>query len=434
MRRSLTFIYFLFGISLSCGPHNKGERKPQFPIKENSIAEETRRHEVPEEEYRNEVERKGPSTSETNPEKDKIAEEEIKVHSNSCDAGEPSEVATPSPAERPEWVSSDHVISFSASNIPVVTVPQKETHFSSETTEKKAEKASRFFQYCSHPHLLSHEQIHALSELKSRFVFLYQNCEQAAKVLYSLTSIDLSGLGLRDLSLISGLPNLEVLDASRNQLRSTSGLSDLPQLKHLDLSDNRLEGVTNVLEFKQLESLNLSHNQIVDWGGLDHLTQLRELDISFNPEGDFSFLSEFSQVEKLHLIGLKLENIDFIYHLKFLSHLNLSHNGINDITPLSDLLRLNQLHLRNNLINDIGPLAYLGQLQVLDLGFNQIHNIDSLTHLGQLQWLDISHNLIEDMTPLNQLTMDLELRIKAQGKISREKDYKGGWWKQLFSW
>ena len=81
--------------------------------------------------------------------------------------------------------------------------------------------------------------------------------------LTNLTTLDLPGCHIENLSPLSGLTNLTHLNLRQNQISSISSLSGLTNLTILNLSDNRISSVSPLSRLTSLTDLDLSNNQIV---------------------------------------------------------------------------------------------------------------------------------------------------------------------------
>lgn len=95
--------------------------------------------------------------------------------------------------------------------------------------------------------------------------------------LESISFLDLSGMGLQDISCIGDCMGLLHLDLSDNSLSDLSYLSELKLLETLNVSCNRLSSLDGVEELSNLSSLNLSGNMITSINSLSCLTKLENL-------------------------------------------------------------------------------------------------------------------------------------------------------------
>ncbi|MGM0282924.1 MULTISPECIES: leucine-rich repeat domain-containing protein [unclassified Enterococcus] len=137
--------------------------------------------------------------------------------------------------------------------------------------------------------------------------------EVYAKELATLNEIELSGLG------ISNLTGIEYCENARN----------------IDLSTNKISEVSQLAGLSQLDQLNLSENEAPQ--KVEQLTQLTILYLnSANLDSDY-----------LEKIG-QLSNLEEFYAQK---------NKIKSVAPLKSCDSLRVLNLDNNLITDLRPLS-----------------------------------------------------------------------------
>ena len=106
-----------------------------------------------------------------------------------------------------------------------------------------------------------------------------------------------------------------VSPVNSNAVSDISSLSGLKQLSLLDLSNNGISDVSLLADLKQLGTLKLGGNPISDVSPLSNLAQLWWLDLSNNGISDVSPLAGFTQLRKL----------------------NLNNNAISDVSPLVGL-------------------------------------------------------------------------------------------------
>ena len=131
----------------------------------------------------------------------------------------------------------------------------------------------------------------------------------------NLKALNLTGYAV-DLSPLAGLPRLERLNLSGGGILDFQLLTGLVNLQQLDLSWNRLNNLAN------LEPLA-------------ELVNLQTLDLSSNRLSDLTVLAGMIQLKML----------------------SLRDNQIRDITPLTNLIKIDKLYLDDNMIVDLKPLV-----------------------------------------------------------------------------
>ena len=80
--------------------------------------------------------------------------------------------------------------------------------------------------------------------------------------LTKLRSLEVSGCGLKDFSTFSGMVALEELTASSNQVSDLSSLQELTKLRVLALNGNLIKDTSPLLGLKSLEWVNLMGNPV----------------------------------------------------------------------------------------------------------------------------------------------------------------------------
>ncbi|AFM02117.1 cell wall-binding protein [Desulfitobacterium dehalogenans ATCC 51507] len=105
-----------------------------------------------------------------------------------------------------------------------------------------------------------------------------------------LTSLNLDGYGIRDLTGLEACSNLRTLDLRNNFLKGSnlSTLQRLPDLEYLNLRNNDLEQVDTVRNLTKLTYLDISLNKIKDFAPIRDLTRLTSLFLKSNETQDFS--------------------------------------------------------------------------------------------------------------------------------------------------
>ena len=194
---------------------------------------------------------------------------------------------------------------------------------------------------------------------------------------------------ISDLSPLSNLNSLRILDLSDNSISDISPLSNLTiNLTFLNLSKNSISDVSPLSNLTHLGSLFLANNSISDVSSLSNLTGLRLLSLSNNSISDVSPLSSLIRLERLFLSNNGLSDISPISDLTNLTLLNLSENAISDVSPLSGLSRLKYLYLRRNSISDLAPLVAnkgLRDKDAIDVQNNPLSATSLNTHIPTLQ-------------------------------------------------
>ena len=306
------------------------------------------------------------------------------------------------------------------------------------------------------------EQLSTLSEaLPSCKIHSESADETASEVTFGSLSfrtdaeeLDLSNLGITDLSPLTVCKGLKKLDITGNSVSDLTPLMDLPELERLSFKDNVVTDLRPLMGMSSLRYINAEGNGITSTAALATLTNLNELYLAFNQLSDLSGLSKLSNLRKLglentglvdenlnqlasltsldllriydnpaltgeavdalksELRGCKIEHSDLVYFVEIggvkikedATEADLFGLGIKDISLIVKLKNLEKLDLGANEIENIYMFQYLkAPLKELRLANNRISDGTPLMYLESLELLDISGNDLSSVSPLKQI-------------------------------
>lgn len=223
-----------------------------------------------------------------------------------------------------------------------------------------------------------------------------------------VSDLDLSGMGIRDISALANCQFLTRLDLSGNDISDLSPLMNLPYLQWLDISDNRVSDLRPLMGLSSLSFLNAAGNDINSTSAVTMMTTLSTLYLDSNPIRDFSGLRKARGLTNLGLSGTGLRDTDLVYlrGLNLLSMLNIEDNP--ELTGEGvDALRtyLNTCQIRHSILSysiEIDGQIVPSDATTLDLSGRGISDLSNLQRLSSLQVLDLSYNSISNLYPLEQ--------------------------------
>ena len=199
--------------------------------------------------------------------------------------------------------------------------------------------------------------------------------------LDDLRTLGLSGNRVGDIKWLRKLDGLQAIDVSHNDIASLAPLSGHSKLTALNVGGNRVSDLAPVGGLKSLRTLLAYDNQITDIGALAGLTGLRTLMVDRN----------------------RIASIDPVAAMFELRTLGAAGNRIVHVWALISRPRLERLYLSDNLIVHPFALTTLPALRTLWIDGNQIDNPWQLRNVNRLGYLDIRHNRIADTTILGAL-------------------------------
>jgi len=260
----------------------------------------------------------------------------------------------------------------------------------------------------------------------------YQGKSYVVKNKKGLKTLDLSRLGIVDITEIEGLDRLT-------------------DLQVLSLAANRITEIKGLENLTNLERLNLTNNEITDIKGIENLTKLRYFTVYKNPfhylnkdkfggtGGDGQYKNPQAAVryskydpERVEVVieediedeQIETEKQTVEYHgksyvvkiKKGVKTLDLSRLGIVDITEIEGFDKLTDLQvlsLAANRITEIKGLENLTNLERLNLTNNEITEIEGIDNLIKLSYFTLYKN------PFHYLNKD---KFGGTGSDGRYKD------------
>lgn len=301
---------------------------------------------------------------------------------------------------------------------------------------------------------ITSEQLQALSDaLPNCAIYSETAAETVTEITVGRASfrtdaeeLDLSGMGISDLSALSACKSLKKLNITGNSVSDLTPLMDLPSLEWLCVNDNLITDLRPLMGLSALKYISAEGNDITSTAPLSPLINLNELYLAFNPVSDFSGLKKLPSLRKLGLesTGLTDERLQELAALTSLDLLrihdnpDLSGEAVDKLKAQlrgctvqhSDLLysieiagesykeNIKELSLFGRGLKDVQPLIKFKKLEVLDLGSNEIENIYAFEFFRcPLRELRIANNRISDPTPLMYLS-SLEILDISGNNIS----------------
>ncbi len=134
---------------------------------------------------------------------------------------------------------------------------------------------------------------------------------------------------------------------------------DLLEVTSLDLSGRRLTNISDISKFVNLTELDLSWNEIVDISPVVSTFMLTKLDLSYNLINEVSVLGQLADLENLYVGNNYISDISSFSALLSLKELGMEYNNISDLSALSGLSQLNFIMLEGNPLTDYTPVDFV---------------------------------------------------------------------------
>ncbi|TPQ50525.1 hypothetical protein C2U72_13180 [Prosthecomicrobium hirschii] len=240
--------------------------------------------------------------------------------------------------------------------------------------------------------------------------------------LTALKMLDLAGTGVTDLSPLSDLTALETLFLNNTGVTDLSSLSGLTALETLFLAKTGVTDVSSLSGLTALVMLNLSNTGVMDVSPLSTLSGLRWLNLDYTDVTDLSPLSRLTTLKTLYLNNTGVTDVSPLSGLRAVKALDLSNNGLMDVSPLSGLTLMERLNLAGTKVVDVSPLAHLPVLEILRLaGLDLRQSAASLP--ASVKELDLRGTSWPPGRPLP----DVPWRIDPEGTVHRSKGVASPW-------
>lgn len=239
--------------------------------------------------------------------------------------------------------------------------------------------------------------------------------------------------GIKDLSILSHMKNLQKLILDNQNISDLSPLSGLP-LEKLSVCNNPVSDLTPLSACQNLQVLRIEDTGTENLSALSGLRQLKTLDAGFTNVTSVMTLEDL-QLSELRLIGIHVDDFEGIAHMP-LRRLCLYGISQDAVRLIGTLTTLQELTIYNSGIEDFSDLANLHDLENLDLHSNSITSLDGLDNFPKLIRLCVGNNPVQNIdgvkacslleklelgdTPVNNFAAIKELKHLTYMTVSEE--------------
>ncbi|PES67539.1 internalin [Bacillus cereus] len=232
----------------------------------------------------------------------------------------------------------------------------------------------------------------------------------------SLIVVEAKSKGIKDVSGLEYMTNLENLTLEEVKLDNMQFISKLRQLKSVNITYSELQNIEPLAELENIENLSLRNNKISDVSPLSQMKKIKILDLNSNDIKDITPLFTVTSLRTLTLANNQISNANLagIEQLKNVKNLSLSNNGLTNIEHITSMKKLVELDLSKNELKNIEPLLRLSTVQSINLEENYISDITPLSQLTGLYDLKLGSNEIRDVRPVQELGKRMYIDIQRQ--------------------
>ncbi|MFB5577898.1 NEAT domain-containing protein [Bacillus cereus] len=232
----------------------------------------------------------------------------------------------------------------------------------------------------------------------------------------SLIVVEAKSKGIKDVSGLEYMTNLENLTLEEVKLENIKFISNLRQLKSVSITYAELEDIGPLAELEHIESLSLRNNKISNLSPLSQMKKIKLLDLNSNYIKDIKPLFTVKSLRTLTVANNQISNagLEGVHQLKNLKTFEISNNGLSNVEHINKMNKLIELGLSKNELVDLTPLSKLSGLQKLNLEENFISDITPLSQLTSLYDLKLGSNEIRDVRPVQELGKRMYIDIQRQ--------------------
>ncbi len=209
----------------------------------------------------------------------------------------------------------------------------------------------------------------------------------------TLTRLDVSRTGIRDLSTLEQFPALADIRADEDQISRMPLLADCPKLEIVSLNGNELTDLSFLEGCTRLKALAVNGNQLSSLKGLESCIYLEEIQAGGNRLTDLAGLENTTLLNFVFFNDNQLTDLSVLEHsAASLKQLYIRNNQVEDLSFLSGCLNLQYLNLDHNPVQSLESLQDCGALKALSAADSQIQTTQGIEYLKELTYLDLSGN------------------------------------------
>ncbi len=214
----------------------------------------------------------------------------------------------------------------------------------------------------------------------------------------NIYELDISGNPLiTDLNIndgeATGLMFLNIAGTSVDNIDTV--YSGCKNLSSLDISGTKIRDISFLEGNQKIRTLGIANLELYSLDSLSEMIYLTEVNASENPVGTIDSLSNCVLLTKVNFADCGLSDISVLEKsAEYLTEANLKNNSISDLSPLKDCVKLNVLDITSNDVSSLEALSACTEIKKLFAADNVISSAQGIESLSKLITLDLSKNNI----------------------------------------
>lgn len=216
--------------------------------------------------------------------------------------------------------------------------------------------------------------------------------------------------------------HLDNFFAGFSKLETLEPFARMPGLRKLDLRFSAgIKDLTPLAGLKNLEELTIWGTGVTDLTPVKDLPKLRRIDAKMTKISDLRPVAEMKNLVALDVLMAPVTDIAPLKDHPALSEVVLCSTKVTDIAPLYDYAaQVTYLDLCNTGFPKVGELARFKNARKLKLWGLKIKDASVFAGMADLRYLDLRNTPISSLKPLEKLEK-LETLIVAETKVSKKE-------------
>lgn len=207
-----------------------------------------------------------------------------------------------------------------------------------------------------------------------------------------------------------------------SKLDTLAPFAKMPDLRKLDLRFSAgIKDLTPLTGLKNLEELTIWGTGVTDLTSVKELPKLRRIDAKMTQISDLRPVAAMKKLVALDVLMAPVTDIAPLAAHPALAEVVLCSTKVPDVAPLYGYAeRITYLDLCNTLIPDVTVLAKFKNAQKLKLWGLPIKDAKLFAEMKDLRYLDLRNTPVASLKPLEKLEK-LETLIVAETKVSKKE-------------
>ena len=190
------------------------------------------------------------------------------------------------------------------------------------------------------------------------------------------------------------MPSLRVLRLYRQPLSNVDELAALTKLEELSLDESpNISDLSAISTLEWLRLLDIGDTAVSDLSPLQGCPRLRQINLERIPCDNFSVLSRYAYLEYLNVNNASPDAVMAAVSGKMIDFLWLDYAGLTSIEPFARAESVRQLHAKHNNIRSLAGIETLTMLVYVDVAYNPIEDLTPLLALPRLKALRIDPSM-----------------------------------------